>query len=38
MIGCNNHAEIWDEDSWDKLSESEITPENIASVMDELEF
>ena len=38
VIGCNNHAEIWDEDSWDKLSESEITPENIASVMDELEF
>lgn len=38
IIGCNNHAEIWDEEQWSKLSESEITPENIASVMTELEF
>ena len=38
VIGCNNHAEIWDDERWQKLSESEITPENIASVMDELEF
>lgn len=38
VIGCNNHAEIWDEASWDRLSESEISPENIASVMEELEF
>lgn len=38
IIGCNNHAEIWDEEQWSKLSESEITPDNIASVMTELEF
>lgn len=38
VIGCNNHAEIWDEESWSRISESEITPENIASVMDQLEF
>ena len=29
---------VWDDERWQKLSESEITPENIASVMDELEF
>ena len=38
VVGCNNHAEIWDEENWVKLSENEIKPENIASVMDELEF
>lgn len=38
VIGCNNHAEIWDDERWQKLSESEITPENIASVMDDWSF
>ena len=38
VVGCNNHAEIWDEERWDEQSRAEITPENIAAVMEELEF
>jgi len=38
VVGCNNHAELWDEASWAKVHETEITPENIAGVMEELEF
>lgn len=38
VIGCNNHAEFWNSDNWDKVYEEETTPENIASVMEELEF
>ena len=38
VLGCNNHAEIWDSDLWSSVCADEITPENIASVMEELEF
>lgn len=38
VVGCNNHAELWDTDSWQAVFEMETTPENIAAVMEELEF
>lgn len=38
VIGCNNHAELWDSDEWNKMLEEETRPENIAAVMEELEF
>ncbi len=38
VLGCNNHAELWDSDTWKSVYEIETTPENIAAVMEELEF
>ena len=38
VVGSNNHAEFWDSDSWQPVRAEEITPENIATVMEELEF
>jgi len=38
VIGCNNHAELWDSDRWTAVFEEETSPENIAAVMEELEF
>ena len=38
VIGCNNHAEFWDSEAWKAVNAIETTPENIASVMEELEF
>ena len=38
VVGCNNHAELWDSASWRAVYEQETTPENIAAVMEELEF
>ncbi|MEF9970880.1 MAG: division/cell wall cluster transcriptional repressor MraZ [Oscillospiraceae bacterium] len=38
VVGCNNHAEFWDSDSWSNIYINETTPENIAAVMEELEF
>ena len=38
VVGCNNHAELWDSDSWKSVYDMETTPENIAAVMEELEF
>ena len=38
VVGCNNHAELWDSDTWAELNAIETTPENIAAVMEELEF
>ena len=38
VVGCNNHAELWDSDSWRTVVETETTPENIAAVLEELEF
>ncbi len=38
VIGCNNHAELWDTDTWKAVYEEESKPENIAAVMEELEF
>ncbi len=38
VVGCNNHAELWDSEAWASVFEQEIRPENIAAVMEELEF
>lgn len=38
VVGCNNHAEFWDSDAWAAASAIEVTPENIAAVMEELKF
>jgi MraZ protein len=38
IVGCNNHAEFWDTDTWNTVYKLETTPENIAAVMEELEF
>ncbi len=38
VVGCNNHAEFWDSESWSAVNAVETTPENIAAVMEELEF
>ena len=38
VVGCNNHAELWDSDAWQAVFEAETTPENIAAVMEELDF
>lgn len=38
VVGSNNHAEFWDSESWAEINAAETTPENIAAVMEELEF
>ena len=38
VVGCNNHAELWDSENWAAVYSVETTPENIAAVMEELEF
>ena len=38
VVGCNNHAELWDSEAWNAVYALETTPENIAAVMEELEF
>lgn len=38
VVGCNNHAELWDSEAWKSVYETESTPENIAAVMEELDF
>ena len=38
VVGCNNHAELWDSEAWAGVFSLETTPENIAAVMEELEF
>lgn len=38
VIGCNNHAEFWDSVAWEKQNAIEMTPENIAAAMEELDF
>lgn len=38
VVGCNNHAELWDSEAWKDLCETEYAPENIAAAMEELEF
>ncbi len=38
VIGCNNHVEFWDSDVWTEVCSEETTAENIAAVMEELDF
>jgi len=38
VVGVSNHAEIWDTAAWHAVEEEELSPEKLASVMDELGF
>ena len=38
FIGQAGHAEIWDSEAYDKLEAETLTPENLAAVMEELDF
>ena len=38
VVGCNNHAELWDSEAWERVYAAESTPENIAAAMEELDF
>ena len=38
VVGCNNHAELWDSEAWQSVCEAESAPENIAAAMEELDF
>ena len=38
VVGCNNHAELWDSEAWAEIYAAETKPENIAAVLEELEF
>lgn len=38
VVGCNNHAELWDTEAWKSIFAVETTPENIAAVLEELDF
>ena len=38
VVGCNNHAELWNSEAWSAVFAEETKPENIAAVMEELEF
>ncbi len=38
VVGCNNHAEFWDSQAWAEQNAIEMTPENIAAAMEELDF
>jgi len=38
FIGQGGHAEIWDSEAYDALERETLTPENLASVMEELGF
>ena len=38
VVGCNNHAEFWDSQVWAEQNAIEMTPENIAAAMEELDF
>ncbi len=38
VVGANNHAELWDSEAWAAICAEESQPENIAAVMEELDF
>lgn len=38
VLGSNNHAEFWDSEQWAAIRDAEASPENIAAVMQELDF
>ena len=38
FIGQGGHAEIWDSEAYDALEAQDLTPENLAAVMEELGF
>ena len=38
VVGNNTHAEFWDSEVWNQQALMEMTPDNIAAVMQELRF
>ena len=38
VIGVSNRAEIWDAAAWTEEEDKELSPENLAAVMEELGF
>jgi len=38
VTGLSNRAEIWSAENWAALEAEQINPENIAAIMEELEF
>ena len=38
FIGQAGHAEIWDTEAYERLEAETLTPENLAAVMEELDF
>ena len=38
FIGQAGHAEIWDTEAYERLEAEMLTPENLAAVMEELDF
>ena len=38
VIGCDDHAELWDSDTWKPVRDTETTPEYLAEIMKELNF
>ena len=38
IVGCNDRAEMWDLETWKEINAAEVTPENIAAVLEELDF
>ena len=38
VVGCDDHAELWDSETWKPVHLGETTPEYIASIMKELNF
>ena len=38
IIGCGNHAEVWDADIWNSTVESMVAPDNLKAALEELNF
>ena len=38
VVGCDDHAELWDSAAWNEVRGGEISPEYIAAMMKELNF
>ncbi|MCQ2557647.1 MAG: division/cell wall cluster transcriptional repressor MraZ [Oscillospiraceae bacterium] len=36
IIGCGNHAEIWETGAWERVSSDLLKPENLLSALEEL--
>lgn len=38
VVGCGNHCEFWNSETWSSVCKKEFSPDNIAAVMEELKF
>jgi len=38
VVGVNNHVEFWDSENWAETQKTEISPESIRAVFEELDF